>query len=337
MGMQVDIIGGGLAGLATALSLKQHDARIDVIVHEKHKNIGYNTDGRRCGEAHNIDAEWMKWKPPLEGRYTQITHAETTIGENRFTIHQKPDTAWVLNRPAYIAWLGKQALDMGVEIRCNEKINDVYGLPGDFIVDASGCPSMVKRQLGLRKGFIGCSYQQTLQNASWYVSDTIRIVYDAHGGYFWVFPRDPTKKEINVGVGFSYQTHWNLKELLEEFKAKEGITGTIDHVTGGYIPIGLQYPLRYKNIFFVGDAGIGTYPLTGQGIYRAFLSGDVLGECIAMKRPSRYPHHMMRLFMKWDILGKSFLRSIHVIERIDAQATLRCWNMMYSFIKFAHL
>ena len=61
--IQVDIVGGSISGLSTAISLKQHDKSIDVIVHEKYKKIGYNHEGRRCGEAHSIENEWKKWKP----------------------------------------------------------------------------------------------------------------------------------------------------------------------------------------------------------------------------------------------------------------------------------
>ena len=61
--IQVDIVGGSISGLSAAISLKQHDKSIDVIVHEKYKKIGYNHEGRRCGEAHSIESEWKKWKP----------------------------------------------------------------------------------------------------------------------------------------------------------------------------------------------------------------------------------------------------------------------------------
>ena len=40
--IKVDIVGGSLAGLSTAISLKENDNSIKVVVHEKHKKIGYN-------------------------------------------------------------------------------------------------------------------------------------------------------------------------------------------------------------------------------------------------------------------------------------------------------
>ena len=38
--MNVDIIGGSLSGLSSAISLKEHDSTIHVTVHEKYKTIG---------------------------------------------------------------------------------------------------------------------------------------------------------------------------------------------------------------------------------------------------------------------------------------------------------
>ena len=53
VGMTKDeIIGGGLAGLSSAITIKKIDKDIDVIVHEKHDKIGFNRDGRRCGEGY---------------------------------------------------------------------------------------------------------------------------------------------------------------------------------------------------------------------------------------------------------------------------------------------
>ncbi|MCK5258742.1 MAG: NAD(P)-binding protein, partial [Thermoplasmatales archaeon] len=40
--IKVDIVGGSISGLSTAISLKEHNESITVIVHEKHKKIGYN-------------------------------------------------------------------------------------------------------------------------------------------------------------------------------------------------------------------------------------------------------------------------------------------------------
>ena len=112
---------------------------------------------------------------------------------------------------------------------------------------------------------------------------------------------------MNVGLGFVKDFGYNLKEMLEEFKDKQKIKGNVDYITGGLIPMGLQRPFQHKNILFVGDAAVGTFPFSGQGIYRALLSGDIAGKCIAQNKANRYPHVINQKFGRWDVLGKIFI------------------------------
>ena len=63
--IKIDIVGGGLAGLSTAISLKERDKSIKVVLHEKHKSIGYNLSARRCGEAYNIFKEIGRTEPGI--------------------------------------------------------------------------------------------------------------------------------------------------------------------------------------------------------------------------------------------------------------------------------
>ena len=108
--------------------------------------------------------------------------------------------------------------------------------------------------------------------------------------------------------------------MLERFKKEHNIEGKINYVLGGPIPGGLQRPLKYKNILFVGDAGVGAFPLTGQGIYRALLSGEAAGQCIALNYPRKYPHLMNQMFIKWDVIGKSFVRLIYVLREVGPKS-----------------
>ena len=129
-------------------------------------------------------------------------------------------------------------------IRTNDKIQSVEDLDGDVLVDASGCPSMVKRELNLRSGYIGKTYQETLENANCFSCDTIRIMFSRFGGYFWIFPRNPEKNEVNVGVGMLGDSVSNLREMLREFKEEQRITGTVNYVVGGLIPQPHSSPCR---------------------------------------------------------------------------------------------
>jgi flavin-dependent dehydrogenase len=328
---KVDIIGGSLGGLSTAISIKEKNKSIDVVVHEKHKKIGYNHEGRRCGEAHSISKEWSRWFPEKNSYYNEIKTGVVYVGEKKYEYTRKPGTAYVLNRQEFICQLARKAEKLGAIIQTNDKIKSKDDLDSDYIVDASGCPSTIKRELNLNKGVKGVTYQHTIEDSNCFISDTIKIYYTGKFGYYWIFPRNPQKKEVNVGIGFAKDFGYNLKNLLEEFKEKQNITGKVNYVTGGLIPVGLQRPFKYKNILFVGDASVGCFPPSGQGIYRALLSGDIAGRCIAHNQVNRYSHMINAMFIKWDVIGK-VLTSANLISRnINPNLVLK--NFEY-FIKF---
>jgi flavin-dependent dehydrogenase len=329
--IKVDIVGGSLSGLSTAISIKEKDKSIDVVVHEKHKKIGYNHEGRRCGEAHSIEKEWSKWIPEKNSYYNEIKTGLAYVGEKKYEYKRKPRTAYILNRQEFICQLARKAEKLGTIIQTHDKIKSKDDLDSDYIVDASGCPSTIKRELNLNKGLKGVTYQHTIEDSNCFIHDTIKVYYISEFGYYWIFPRNPRKKEVNVGVGFTKDFGYNLKNLLEEFEKKQNITGKINYVTGGLIPVGLQRPFKYKNILFVGDASAGSFPPTGQGIYRALLSGDAAGKCIALNQADKYPHMINKMFIKWDVICKFFASSNLVFRCINHNLALK--NFDY-FIKF---
>ena len=330
-------MGGGISGISAALSIKKQDSSINVTIYEKHKTIGYNTEGRRCAEGHSIEEEWCKWKPEKSSYFNNILEAETIIGNRVYKFQREIGTAYILNRQEFICQLCREAEKLGVDIQTNNKIKTLDDLEGDVIVDASGCPSTLKRALNLRKGMVGYSYQQTLENANCFNANKIKIIYIGEYGYFWIFPRNPEKKEVNIGIGLYFKGKNNLKHSLEYFKKENGISGKINHITGGLIPLGLQRPLIYKNIIFVGDAGVGTFPLTGQGIYRALMSGDVAGKCIAKGKLKNYPYLIDKMFIKWDVMGKTIYQINKVFREINPALVLWVLNAFSKTSSMLHL
>ena len=314
----MDVIGGSLSGLSTAISLKQHNKSIDVIVYEKNKIIGYNNEGRRCGEAFLWRDECVKWKPVGKSIFNIITKVETIVGHKNYVLS---DACFMLNRQEFICQLARQAESLGVMIKTDDMIKSINELEGDYIVDASGCPSVIKRELDLNRGIMGVGYQQTLEDCNRFVSNTVQVILtDYFPGYFWIFPRNPDKKEVNLGIGFSRKTNFQLKGTLEKFKEDQEIKGKVNYTVGGLIPVGLQKPLQYNNILFVGDAGVGTFPLSGEGIYRALISGDMAGYCLASGHPKWYTKKIYQRFIRWDVEGKTLLRVASVLNKIGSRS-----------------
>jgi len=298
--MKVDIVGAGPGGLSTAITLKEQDKSINVVVHEKNKEVGFNPEGRRCGEAHGIYKGLEKWQPVGKSIFNVINKEIFEIGDYTHTskISSLVNSVVMLNRQKYISQLGDWAKKLDVEISTNDKIKSVYDLDGGFIVDASGCPSSIKKELGLKGGLKGITYQHTIENSNCFTPDTLRFIFREAVGYYWIFPRDPAKKEVNVGIGIAGLKESRAKSLLEDFKKEWKIEGDVNYTTGGIIPVGLQRPLMHKNILFVGDTGAGTFPFTGEGIYRSIFSGETAGKCIASGSTKKYPSIINHEFIK---------------------------------------
>jgi len=330
--LNIDIIGGSLSGLSTAISLKKLNSNINVTVYEKHKKIGYNPEGRRCGEAHSVQDEWKKWKPSKKSVFNDIFTVNIIIGNRKYKVSRKPGLYCILNRQEFINQLGKQAKKLGTDIRTDSKIRDIDDLKGDYIIDATGCPSTIKRILGIKQVSLGKTYQQSIEGSNYFDKNSVKLFMLGGNSYIWIFPRDPKKREINCGIGISSLKNFDLKKNLEEFKKKNHIKGKINYTTGGLIPIGLQKPLKYKNILFVGDSGVGTMPITGEGIHRALLSGDIAANCIAKNKANTYPYEITRAFIKWQIIAMNLLRLGNIVNNIGEDATIFICNKVFKRI-----
>lgn len=113
----------------------------------------------------------------------------------------------------------RRAVKNGVIIKTNDKITSVRDLDGDFIIDASGCWSVIRReQLGFKRGIKGLTYKQTLGDSNCFKSDTLKIIFIGSFGYYWIFPRYPLKREVNVGLGLFRGANTNLKKSLKNLK-----------------------------------------------------------------------------------------------------------------------
>jgi flavin-dependent dehydrogenase len=330
----VDIVGGGFGGLSTALTIKRLDKSISVTVYEKHRQIGYNPEGRRCAEGYPWYPDLPEWGPPNDCVFTIIKNQEFVFGTTLYSPQINPMilSSMIIDRQRYLAYLGTLAEKLGVDIRTHDAISSISQLDGTFIVDASGCPSTLRKDLKLAQGRVARSYQQTIENANVFRPDTVRFIFKNSVGYLWVFPRDTTKKEINVGIGVLDASRGNPKELLVSFKHELGIKGDVNYVTGGFIPVGLQRPLRYESVLFVGDAGVGTFPLTGEGIARAILSGTIAAKCIVSRKPHRYPVLINQEFLMWDLIGKACLSTSSVLQKIGDRAYDIFINSFFRFI-----
>lgn len=245
--------------------------------------------------------------------------------------HIKDNVGYILNRPEFILELANKAKKRGVKVQTNDKINSITQLNSDIIVDASGGFNQFKKELGLKRGPYGFGYQETLRHSNYFTTDSIKLYFTGENGYYWIFPRNPNYQEINLGICFFHRDIKNLNELLFQFKKDYEITGKISHITAGIIPIGLQCPFKWKNILFVGDNAVGTYPYTGKGIYRALISGEIAGTCIAKKQTKKYPYLINNAFVsREEVFSQCFLKLTRVLRYINPNVVIRMLPLMFN-------
>ena len=125
-------------------------------------------------------------------------------------------------------------------------------------------------------------------------ADSIKVKFLRHfEGYLWSFPRCD---HLSVGICGSMARHTSqeLRRHLLEFMREEHI-GTAgarfySHVLPSPQPQTLhERRVVGRNWALVGDAAAWVDPITGEGLYYALRSGDLLAQALAADRPQEYP------------------------------------------------
>jgi flavin-dependent dehydrogenase len=131
---------------------------------------------------------------------------------------------------------------------------------------------------------------------------------DYEGGYAWFFPKGRT---ANVGLGILPQKTSLLLKRMDHFldhlvESKKLSAVEIVAKTGGYIPCEIPKNSVFGNILLVGDAAGHAHPITGAGILKAVIGGEMAGRIAAEAVRKRDLHHLKNYEVEWqELFGKS--------------------------------
>jgi len=125
-------------------------------------------------------------------------------------------------------------------------------------------------------------------------SDSITIKFLPHfEGYIWSFPRCD---HLSVGICGSMSSHTSmeLRSHLQTFVEKHGIQTEGAKFYSHVLPSPKERTLSERNVIgknwaLVGDAAAWVDPLTGEGLFYAIRSGELLGRSLAEGCPEKYP------------------------------------------------
>jgi flavin-dependent dehydrogenase len=187
----------------------------------------------------------------------------------------------------------------------------------DVVVGADGASSVVRRT------FLGALPPTRLAMAAgWYArGDADMVVRFTPGlaGYLWLFPRPD-----HVGVGIcaplaSVPTRQMLKRLdVEVARAFPALSDDEAERYAHIIPSPSADPASIREIAgegwaLVGDAAALADPITGEGLYFALRSAELLADTLrAGGGPSPYPERA------WQEIGRDLVKAAALRERFFA-------------------
>jgi len=119
-------------------------------------------------------------------------------------------------------------------------------------------------------------------------------------GYIWSFPR---KDHLSLGICGSMASHTSaeLRGHLHQFAAHEQIPTENAKFYSHVLPSPQERTLSDravigKNWALCGDAAAWVDPLTGEGLFYAMRSGEILGRSLAEGCPEKYPARVRASF-----------------------------------------
>jgi flavin-dependent dehydrogenase len=132
-------------------------------------------------------------------------------------------------------------------------------------------------------------------------ADTIRVKF-VRGlyGYIWSFPRCD---HLSVGIcgSMAHHTSRELHEYLAEFVREERFS--LDHASfySHVLPSPRAHTLASRRVAgrnwaLIGDAAGWVDPITGEGLYYALRSGELLADSLISGQPELYPRRVREDF-----------------------------------------
>ena len=204
------------------------------------------------------------------------------------------------------AYLAEQAVAAGASFRDGTRVGEIEiggdgvkailggeSIRADLLVGADGANGVVARAAGLEAGIVrGVALEG---NVSWELLDRDRYASTAMvelgspaGGYGWLFPKGD---HANLGVGGWAEEGPHLRGHLARLARAYAVDpGAITEVRGHRLPmrrVGASTP-GSDRILLVGDAAGLVDPLSGDGMYEAFVSARLAAEAILAGEPERY-------------------------------------------------
>jgi geranylgeranyl reductase family protein len=297
------VIGAGPAGSAAAIRLAEAGASVllvDRARFPRDKPCGGGLTGRALREA-PCDVE-----PVVEERVSQV---ELRVGRRATLRGGGSPLVLMTQRRRLDLHLAEQAVARGADFRDGVRVEQLDEVRADVTLVAAGANGGLARELAA-----GVSHGVALEGNAPYPHDRYRgravLEFGAvPGGYGWVFAKGD---HVNVGVGGWQSEGPRLRDHLARLCREHGLDAeALRDVRGHRLPMRTSLDdVARGRVAAIGDAAGLVDPLTGDGMYEAFLSArlavDAALEVLAGRADTLedYPrrlasHHQRHLTASW--------------------------------------
>ncbi len=285
------VVGAGPAGSATAIRLARAGARVLVV-----DKARFPRD-KPCGGGLTLRAvrELPVSVDPVVEHVVDRFGLRLRYG-TRIERKSREPLVLMTQRIRLDHHLLEQAGVAGAEVRDGVKVTDVSvdskgvsvsvgGQPvqADVLVGADGVNGHVRKTLGLGGDYVlGVAIEGNVANEV--VGDRYRGIAElvlavVPGGYGWVFPKGD---HVNVGVGGWEREGPTLRDRLAELCRHYAIPlDRVESIRGHRLPLRRPDSIAARGrALLVGDAAGLVDPLSGDGMYEAFVSARLASEAI---------------------------------------------------------
>jgi geranylgeranyl reductase family protein len=282
----VIVVGAGPAGSTTAYRLARAGARVYLVDRARFPR------DKPCGGGLTLRAVRelpFSVEPVVEDRVHTL-ELGFRYGR-RWSRDAEEPLILMTQRRRLDAYLVEQAVEAGAEFRDGAKVTAVdpdgavalegERLEAEVVVGADGANGITARSLGHPPHEHGVAlegnvdYEHAARER--FGGRAVVELGAVPGGYAWVFPKGD---HVNVGVGGWQSEGPRLRERLRELCVAFGVVeANVHDLRGHRLPMrgATRRPVK-KRVLLVGDAAGLVDPLSGDGMYEAFVSGRLAAD-----------------------------------------------------------
>jgi geranylgeranyl reductase family protein len=305
--VDVLVVGAGPAGSATAIHLVRSGANVllaDRARFPRDKPCGGGVTGRALRQVP------CDITPVVE----RVVHTfELRLHHRRSFRRTSAEPLIVMTQRRRLdAYLAEQAVAAGARFRDGTRVEHIVigedsisatvggeNVTADILVGADGANGIVAKvarlEAGIERGIaLEGNVPWSLLDEQRFASTAVIEIGAPAGGYGWLFPKGD---HANLGVGGWATEGPNLREHLARLARAYSVDpGAITDLRGHRLPmrrVGASAPASSR-VVLVGDAAGLVDPLSGDGMYEAFVSARLAAEAIVAGEPETYPVALAR-------------------------------------------